>query len=390
MSTFFDMSPAAAPAVCYVIDSLAASGGAEQALVSMAPRFVAAGVRLDVCYLTDRPGLQRELRSAGAELHGLFGRRPIQVRELTQLLRRRRPDLVHTTLAGANGVGRLAGTLAGVPVVTSLVNVSYGPEYRNDPALRAWKIRVLHGYDAATAWRVRRFHALTPHVAQVMSRRLFIGPGRIDVIPRGRDRALLGERTEARRTTVRNSLGVSNDSLLVLAAARHEWQKGLDVLIASLPKVLRSEPNARLVLAGREGSRTESLRRMVADRDLGAHVQFLGSRSDVADLMCAADMLVVPSRWEGLGSVLIEAMALRTPLIATNVPAITDTVGEDCALVVAPQDSDGLADAVLQVRSDPAATERRVRAAAERFAERYELDQVCQEMLVFYERALAS
>ena len=148
-------------------------------------------------------------------MHGIFGRRPQQVRDLHRLLRQRRPDLVHTTLAGANAVGRAAATLARVPVVTSLVNVSYGPEYLNDPQLKAWKVRALHGYDAATAWRVRRFHALTPHVAEVMARRLLVPRSRIDVIPRGRDRKLLGQLTPQRRSAVRQKLGLDRDQFVV-------------------------------------------------------------------------------------------------------------------------------------------------------------------------------
>jgi glycosyltransferase involved in cell wall biosynthesis len=355
----------------------------------MTPRFVAAGVRFDVVYLTDRPGLHDTLRQSGAEVHGIFGRRPQQVRDLHRLLRQRRPDLVHTTLAGANAVGRAAATLARVPVVTSLVNVSYGPEYLNDPQLKAWKVRALHGYDAATAWRVRRFHALTPHVAEVMARRLLVPRSRIDVIPRGRDRKLLGQPNPQRRSAVRQKLGLDRDQFVVLAAARHEWQKGLDVLVGSMPAIRARHADARLLLAGREGNQTAALHAAVDDLGLTDVVTFLGSRDDVPDLMCAADTLVVPSRWEGLGSVLIEAMALYTPIVASDVPPIRQTADETCALLVPPADSSALAGAILDVVAGRERTRARVVTAAERFGQRYELDEVCRQMLAFYERALS-
>ena len=124
------------------------------------------------------------------------------------------------------------------------------------------------------------------------------------------------------------------------------------------------------------------------DLGLTEAVTFLGSRDDVGDLMCAADTLVVPSRWEGLGSVLIEAMALHTPIVASDVPPIRQTADETCALLVPPEDSSALARAVLDVVADRDRTRARVATAAERFTQRYELDEVCRQMLAFYERAL--
>ena len=78
-------------------------------------------------------------------------------------------------------------------MVSSLVNVAYGPEQRANPALVAWKLEAARWADRLSALGVRRFHALSPHVAEVMGPRLGIPAARIDVIPRGRDAAALGE-----------------------------------------------------------------------------------------------------------------------------------------------------------------------------------------------------
>ena len=379
--------PVAGLGICYVIDSLAASGGAEQALAAMAPRLVEAGVRLDVVYLEDRPGLHDQLCRAGAQLFPLFDRTPIKAIRLVTLLRRRRPDLVHTTLAKANAIGRFAGVVAGVPVVTSLVNVSYGPEYLRDPALRAWKVRTLNGCDATTARLVVRFHALTRHVADVMARRLLIPRDRIDVIPRGRDPQVLGTRNDQRRVAVRDRLSVGREDFLILAAARHERQKGLDVLLETMATVRGTIPEARLVVAGREGNQTQRLRDLISELHLQGRVELLGSRKDVPDLLCGADVLVVPSRWEGLGSVLIEAMALETPIIASDIPPIVETVG-GVATLVPPGKPAAIAAALLAIRSGEATAVRGM-DGRQRFADTYVLDRVCMQMLDFYQRALA-
>ncbi|MGH9268216.1 MAG: glycosyltransferase family 4 protein, partial [Acidimicrobiales bacterium] len=338
-----------------VIDSLVASGGAEQSIASIAPELIRRGMQVDVAYLHDRPGLQPQLSAAGASLFYISGGPARAVPRLAELVRRRQVDLVHTTLFEADLAGRLAAFLTGRPCVSSLVNTSYGPEHRNDPGLRAWKVRAAQLADAGTAPLVNRFHAITEHVADVMAVRLCIRRSRIEVIPRGRDPAALGRRDPARRARARSLLGVHHDVPVLLAAARQEHQKGLDVLVGAMPTVLRSYPDALLLLAGRAGNQTRSLNELIGSFELGAAVRLLGVRDDIADLMAAADVFVSPSRWEGLGSVLIEALALEVPIVATDLPAIREVVGtgpDPVGTLVPPEEPESLATAVLATLQD--------------------------------------
>jgi glycosyltransferase involved in cell wall biosynthesis len=374
--------------VCYVIDSLVASGGAEQSLASMAPGLMRNGVDLHVVSLSDAPGLQARITESGATLTSIPGRTVAAgAAALAEQVRALRPDLLHTTLARANAVGRAASVMTGTPLVTSLVNVSYGPEYLQDPGLRAWKVRVLHATDALSARRVRRYHALTQHVADVMAARLRYPRSRIDIIPRGRDPEQLGGASETRRGRVRAELGIRHEPL-VLTAARHERQKGLDVVIRAFAKVRAAVPDARLLMAGREGNQTAALRQLVADLGLGDAVTLLGTRTDVPDLLCACDVFVMPSRWEGLGSVLLEAMALGAPIVATDIPPVRETVAEQAILVPA-EDDEAFAQGVLHTLEDRDAATERTRAATDRFNRHYTLERVSRDMVGFYQRALA-
>jgi len=176
-----------------------------------------------------------------------------------------------------------------------------------------------HLADGLTARNVRRFHAVTGHVAEVMSSRLRIPRARIDVVPRGRDPDALGIRTPDRRARVLADLGIQPEALLLVAAARHEYPKGLDLLLKAFALV-RERPNALLVIAGRDGNQTPELRRMANDTSLLRSMRFLGVRADVPDLLCAADVFVLPSRWEGIGGVLLEAMALEALIVASDLP----------------------------------------------------------------------
>jgi glycosyltransferase involved in cell wall biosynthesis len=373
----------------YVIDSLVPAG-AERSLSDMAPHLVGAGVTLDVAFLQDRPGLHRELEASGATLHPIAGSggRLGWIGRARRLIGNLRPDLVHTTLFEADIAGRVAGRLAGVPVVSSLVNVAYGPEQLQDRRLVPWRVRAARFLDAATARGVRRFHALTQHVAAVMGRRLRIPADRIDVIPRGRDPGTLGTRNDERRDRVRGALGVGPHEPIVLAAGRHEYQKGLDVLLQAVPAILQAVPGTRLLVAGREGNKTPMLRAMAERSGLGPAVRFLGVRSDVPDLMCAADAFVFPSRWEGLGGVVIEAMALEAPIVASDLPAIREIVGHEGARLVPSGDPNALAAALIEALTDRREASARARTARIRFLERYTIDRVAHQMLAFYDRAL--
>jgi glycosyltransferase involved in cell wall biosynthesis len=358
----------------------------------MVPRFTAAGLTLDVAYLRERPGLHDELRSGGARLfapHGGDGRIAV-ARRLGTLIRDRGPDLVHTTLFEADLSGRLASVLARAPVVSTLAASAYDEDHLGDPALRRWKVRLAQVADASTAQLVTRFHAVASHVADDMARRLWVPRGRIDVVPRGRDPEVLGSPDEARRAHVRRSLGIESTERLVLGVARHEHKKGLDVLIRAMPAVVRHTPSARLVIAGREGTTTGPLTRLVRELGMEATVKLLGHRADVPDLLCAADVFVLPSRSEGSPGALLEAMALGVPIVATDIAPVWELVGRGgLARLLEPGDHDGLAEAISSLLADVTASRELGETGRARFFEHFTIDRVAKRMIEFYERAVA-
>jgi glycosyltransferase involved in cell wall biosynthesis len=376
--------------VLYVIDSLF-GGGAEQSLAVLAPHLVRAGVELDVVYLHERDAaLKSTLTGAGARVSALGSNRRTAMKGLRAEQRIRQPDVVHTTLFEADIIARIANLGTSMPIVTSLVNEAYGSDQLRNPQLRRWKVRGAQLVDAITARRVTRFHAVSSNVARVMGSRLHIPAGRIEVIPRGRDAEMLGRREPARRTQKRSDLGLGPDDVMLLAVGRQEYQKGIDVAIAALPAVLGAHPTAKLFVAGREGNATGMLRTTVEAEHLGNCVQFLGYRADVPDLLCAADVFVFPSRWEGSPGSVIEAMALEAPIVASDIPAVREVVGAtDSALLARTDDPKALAVAINIALDDPDPS-RRVNVARQRFLTTFTADRVAHRMLALYERAAAA
>lgn len=376
--------------ILYVIDSLAI-GGAERSLAAMAPHLVARGVDLRVACFSEGRGVRADLEAARVPVTVLesAGRlaRAARAQHVAALARSLRADLVHTTLFEADIAGRVGARLARVPVVSTFAVTAYGAEHVHRPDLSSAKVRAAQALDALTARLVRRFHAVSGVVAATMADRLRVPRDRIDVVWRGRDASVLGRRTEDRRAGARAQLGVADDVPVLLAVARQEPDKGLDVAVAALPAVRAAWPQARLVVAGAPGAATTDLRVRAGRHDIEGAVTLLGSRDDIADLLSAADVFVAPSRREGLPGAVIEAMALEAPIVASDLPAIEEVVGPGTALLVPVDDAAALAKAVVATVADPEAARGRARLARERFEQHFTIERAVDGMIAFYGRA---
>ena len=302
-----------------------------------------------------------------------------------------RPDVVHTSLFEADLVGRAVARLRGTPVLTSLVNTPYAPEALRERRLKPGRLTALRTVDRLLARRATTaFHALTEAVADAAVRDLGLDRRCITVVPRGRDRATLGSPSPSRRAAARRELGVDDGAPLLLNVARQDPQKGHIHLLRALPAVIDRYPNARLVVVGRRGSASPDLDREVARLGLADAVTFTGVRHDVADLLCGADVFVFPSMYEGLGGAVIEAMALRTPVVAADVPALREVLdGGRYGLLTPPGRPQPLAEAILSVFEDPAGAADRAAAAEARFESTYRLDVVMDAMRRLYQEVVA-
>lgn len=375
--------------VLCVIDSLGPSG-AERSTLALVEPLRSRGIDVEIAHFgsTDQPEAEGNVRVIVHRMTG--GGRTARARAVRRVVRAVGPDLVHTTLFESDLAGRVAARSLGVPIVSSLVNMAYGPEQRAALDVSPWKLRAAQLADAATARACVRIHAISHAVAEVMGRRLRLDRQRIDVVPRGRNEGELGRRTPERRAAARARLGLDDDTFAVLAVGRQEPQKGLDVLIRATPQVAERVPTMEVLLAGRPGSDTGRLRGIAASVPPGPEVRMLGRRDDVADLMAAADVFVFPSRWEGFGGVLVEALALEVPIVATGIPTSREILRDDEGRLadLVPTDSpEALADAVVAVHDAPEQMRARTVRGRRHFEAQYTVDAVADGMAAFYRRS---
>lgn len=377
-----------------MIDSLGASG-AEHSTSAIMPMLRARGHEVSAATLYDAGfGDEQRLRENGFAVRplgstGFVGR----VRELRTRIRAERPDVVHATLFNADMVGRLAAWRTDAKVVSSLVNTTYDTARTSDPHLRPWKLRCVQALDALTGrLLVDRFHAVSVGVADTNAHDLRVPRDRIEVVHRGRSRAHLGAWSRERRTDVRRSLGVADDVKVILAAGRQEHQKAHVDLVAAAGLLAAELPAVRVLIAGRDGNATLLLQSALEhDPDAASVVTLLGHRLDVPDLLCAADVLAIPSLYEGTAGVALEAMALRCPVVCTDLAGVRGVLDDDVNAVLVPVGHPrAMADALRSVLTDDALADRLREAGLADFEERFTIDVAAAAMEAFYERVVAS
>lgn len=340
--------------------------GAEQVVFELATRLSRERWSVTVAALRSPGGadgaVAEALSAAGVDVRPLRLRGKLDLRgalRLARLLRALRPALVHAHLFHGNLAARLLAPSAGARVISTIHVV----ERRRLPA-RPWLERLLAGRDDAT---VCVSEAVRRHAQTALGAR----SDRLRVIENGIDLARFApppEPDRARREA-RAALGLPADAPIVGAVGRLDRQKGLDVLLEAFARLAPLHPSAVLALAG-GGPEEEALRGLARARRLEARVRFLGHRRDVPAVLAALDVFCMPSRWEGFGLALAEALACGKPVVASAVDSLPEVLGE-AGLLVPPERPLALADALGALLGDPprrASLARAARVRAERFS----------------------
>lgn len=378
--------------ILFVVDSLA-PGGTEQSTLQTAPLLRERGI--EICFVTLKDAehdLTDQARSSGFEVIQLRRNSPIgQVRELRRLIKRRAPDLVHTALFTADQVGRIATLGTGIPVVSSFVNTPYDPARLTDPNVRRWKLRLVQLIDATTGrFLVDRFHSVSEGVSIANAAALRIPPSRIIVAERGRDATTLGDATSERRGAIRRSLAVAPDAPLVLSIGRQEHQKGQRVLVDVVDRLLPHCPEITVLIAGKEGSATAALYQALDEHpEAAAHIRLLGHRTDVGDLLAAADVLVITSMFEGTAGVALEALASGVPIVSHDLQGLRGVLLHDATAILCPVGEPArLAEALRGVLADPGLGRRLGTNGRRDFERRFTLQASADRMAGLYRTVL--
>lgn len=363
-----------------VLTKTTALGGAERLLINALPyldrdrfdyRFAAFDGEGPLAAACHEAGLPIETLGGGAP-------GPALVRALRRQLVERRIDLVHAHLPIPGALARIATRRSPVRVVYTEHNTQ--EMYR--PASR-WLNRITYGWQdavVAVSERVGR------SAARSIGRR---ARARTEVVPNGIDPAALDA---AAALPPAPPPTAAPGSVRVLVPATLARRKGQDVLLAALARLAsRGEAvGIDLWLAG-DGETRTALERQAQRLGASGRVRFLGRRRDVFPLMRVADLVVLPSRYEGHPLALLEAMALGRPCLATRVGGVPEIVCEErTGLLVPPEDPEALATALGRLCRDPGLRASLGAAAARDVRARFHVRSTVAAVESLYRRCLGA
>ncbi len=358
-----------------------AGGGPEKTILLGAARTDSERFSVTVCYIRTARDADYEIDSRAAKLgveyveipqHKLVDRS--MWRNLRRLVREQRYDIVH---AHDYKTDLLTLLLARFEKIIPL-STAHGWTGHS------WREKLLYyPIDRRLLTKFPRVIAVSSEIREELLR-AGAKPERVTTILNGidherfrRDRSRVGE--------ARTRLGVGAGEIVLGSMGRVEPQKRFDVLLEAFASLHQKRPNLRLLIAG-EGSLRSELEVLATRLGIASVCRLLGHYANVVEFHHAIDMFVQSSEYEGTPNVVLEAMALETPVVATSAggtgEAITDGVH---GLLVAPRNATALASTIERALGDPAATAGRTEAARRRVEGELSFDTRMRKVESIYE-----
>lgn len=323
-------------------------------------------------------GFRTRAEDRGLDVRSMPTRSKIDLgraRDVAHLVRSEQFDLIHTHTVRANLIGRIAGRMADVPVVTHIHSRTL------DESGNHLKNKLNWYYDRLTERWTDHFVFVAPSLQRDYP------PYPATVIPNGVEPGNAGMRQD-----LREALGIPPGAPTFGAIAVLRARKGIDDLVTATKKIVARVPDARCVIVGSEAEPgyIDGLRAQAASQGIEDRVIFTGYRDDVPDLLHTLDVLVLPSLFgEGLPLIVLEALFAATPVVATAVEGTTLAIEDNqTGFLLEPRDVDGLAKRIAGLLEDP--DERRRmgdRGRADAF-ERFTTDRMITDLHRVYDAVL--
>ena len=350
-------------------------GGAERMLAQLAGELQAGGCPGVAFLPAGQEGwLSRELAAAGIVVEYFQLDRPLSARLAASLaagFRRHRIDLAHSHEFTMAFYGAWAARRARVPHVITM----HGARYYAGRLRRKLALRAAAGLSGGIV-------AVSQALAGQLSRDLWIRSTRITTIPNGVRFDPLAE------STIRSELALSPEDHLVVTVGNLYPVKGHRVLLDAAALLSSQHPNLHVAIAGR-GELAAALAEQARELGFAGRLHLLGLRSDVANVLAAADVFVLPSLSEGLPLALLEAMCAARPIVASAVGEVPVALAAGAAgLLVEPGNATALAAALHRVLANRFEAQLLGKSAQARAAAEYGIARMVTRYAALYERLL--
>lgn len=301
---------------------------------------------------------------------------------LVSIIKKNGCEIVHTHTSKAGILGRLAAWFCGVKVV---VHSTHGTIFRGyfKPAL----LRLFVLIEKLTAKVTDRIICLSRKEIDEYLEKKIGKREQFTAIYNGLDLSTFETKSKDLKE-IRERLDIRDTDYVGATIGRLTKVKGQRYLIEALPLIKKEIPNIVLLIAG-DGEDSESLKNLALVSDVSSCVRFLGHREDIADILACVDCFYLSSLNEGFGMVLLEAMAMRKPIIATEVGGIPEVVVNGVTgILIPPADPIAIALATLELYRDPSLRERMGLAGYSRLKSTFGIDNHVRSTEILYEDLL--
>ena len=354
-------------------------GGAEKMVAQTATHLSKERYRALVSCLYGSGSVADAIKAAGIPVIdlGAQGKWDLRVAcRLFSLLRGEEVQILHSFMFHADVLGRIIGKLARVPIIiSSRRNVEIGGQTRE--LVNRW-----------TASLADRTIAVSEQVREVEIQRSGVDPSKVVTIYNGVDLKKFRGINPAKGKELKRQFSIDIGTPVIGTVASFHKRKGYPYLIESLPLVLQRFPKAKALLIG-DGHLRQSIRRKAEDLGLSSSVIFTGIRHDIPELLSIFDVFVLPSLWEGMPNVILEAMAANKPVVATRVGGIPEVVEDGVTgLLVPPRDPEALAEAIIALLQDRERAKAMGRAGRERVEKYFTVERMVQKTEALYEELI--
>jgi glycosyltransferase involved in cell wall biosynthesis len=303
--------------------------------------------------------------------------------QIYRFIKREKFDIVHTHTPVAAFIARLAARMAGTPYIVNTVHGFYFHEN-----MFAIPRKIFIALERLTGRVTDLTFSESDEDFQTAVRERICPPDRIIAIGNGAnlkkfDLGLL----DSARLNVRDELGLSRDADVVGIVGRIVERKGFIEFVRSMPRVLEAKPETRFLIVGDalpsdNDSVKDEVKRLVDSLRIKDKVVFAGLRLDIAEVLSAMDVFVLPSYWEGMPGVVLEAMAMARPVVTTRVRGCREvTVDGETGILVPSRDVEALAEAIVRLVRDKELAHRMGLAGRKRVEERFNRDKVVRKQL---------
>ncbi|MGL5805404.1 MAG: glycosyltransferase family 4 protein [Xenococcaceae cyanobacterium] len=306
----------------------------------------------------DAPVRIEELQEEGFVVHEISFAREIEFWQdlkttwlLSKLIRKNKYDLVHTYTSKAGFIGRLAGRIARCPhVIHTVLSFAFQPY---DSGLKKQLYILLEKLAAPLCDRLLFISEC--NLKEAIQYRLK-SPDKMDLVGLSFDSIAKFKDFQVDVAAVRAKYGIQPDELLVGTVGRLVFQKGMDTLIQAAALVLQQRPEIRFVIAG-DGELRQELEQLTQKLGIADRVKFLGFITEIEEVMsliASLDLFVLSTRFEGLGLVYLEAMALQRPVVGSRISPVTEVVKDgETGLLANVDDPEDFATAMLKLLDNP-------------------------------------